>query len=85
VQSIFAAYCNSIVVLSNSKDLTLPGERVSYVAVHSEIEDKLALLNALALANAILGYINAPVLMQRSAAELKNATLDTAIYGRRKK
>jgi aspartate aminotransferase len=84
VPSIFAAYRNSIVVSSYSKDLSLPGERIGYVAVHPEIEDKSALLNALTLANRILGYINAPALMQRAVAELQNATVDTAIYARRK-
>jgi aspartate aminotransferase len=36
------------------------------------------------LANRILGYINAPALMQRAVAELQDATVDTAIYARRK-
>jgi aspartate aminotransferase len=84
VPSIFAAYRNSIVVSSYSKDLSLPGERIGYVAVHPEIEDKAALLNALTLANRILGYINAPALMQRAVAELQDATVDTTIYARRK-
>ena len=84
VPSIFAAYRNSIVVSSYSKDLSLPGERIGYVAVHPEIDDKSALLNALTLANRILGFINAPALMQRAVAELQNASVDTAIYARRK-
>ena len=84
VPSIFTAYRNSIVVSSFSKDLSLPGERIGYVAVHPEIDDKGALLNALTLANRILGFINAPALMQRAVAELQNASVDTAIYARRK-
>ena len=84
VPSIFAAYRNSIVVSSYSKDLSLPGERIGYVAVHPEIEEKGALLNALTLANRILGFINAPALMQRAVAELQDASVDTTIYARRK-
>lgn len=84
VPSIFTAYRNSIVVSSYSKDLSLPGERIGYVAVHPEIEEKGALLNALTLANRILGFINAPALMQRAVAELQNASVDTTIYARRK-
>ncbi len=84
VPSIFAAYRNSIVVSSYSKDLSLPGERIGYVAVHPDIEDKGALLNALTLANRILGFINAPALMQRAVAELQDASVDTTIYARRK-
>jgi aspartate aminotransferase len=84
VPSIFNAYKNSIVVSSYSKDLSLPGERIGYLAVHPAIEDKAALLDALTLANRILGFINAPALMQRAVAELQDASVDTTIYGRRK-
>ena len=68
VPSVFAAYRNSIVVSSYSKDLSLPGERIGYLAVHPEIDDKTALLDAMTLANRILGFVNAPALMQRVVA-----------------
>jgi aspartate aminotransferase len=84
VPSIFTAYSNSIVVSSYSKDLSLPGERIGYLAVHPEIEDKAPLLDALTLANRILGFVNAPALMQRIVAELQDASVDTSIYARRK-
>jgi aspartate aminotransferase len=84
VPSIFTAYPNSIVVSSYSKDLSLPGERIGYLAVHPEIEDKPQLLNALTLANRILGFVNAPALMQRVVAELQDVCVDTSIYARRK-
>ncbi len=84
VPSIFNAYKNSIVVSSYSKDLSLPGERIGYLAVHPAIDDKAALLDALTLANRILGFINAPALMQRAVAELQDASVDTTIYARRK-
>jgi aspartate aminotransferase len=47
VPSILQASSNSIVVSSYSKDLSLPGERIGYIAVHPEIADKKALLEAL--------------------------------------
>ncbi len=84
VPSIFPAYTNSIVVSSYSKDLSLPGERIGYLAVHPDIEDKLQLLNALTMANRILGFVNAPALMQRVVAELQDVSVDTSIYARRK-
>ncbi|OGQ94058.1 MAG: aspartate aminotransferase [Deltaproteobacteria bacterium RIFOXYD12_FULL_57_12] len=84
VPSVFAACRNSIVVSSYSKDLSLPGERIGYIAVHPEIEDKLALLDAMTLANRILGFVNAPALMQRVVAELQDVTVDSAIYARRR-
>ncbi|MFT5728412.1 MAG: aspartate aminotransferase [Desulforhopalus sp.] len=84
VPSIFKAYTNSIVVSSYSKDLSLPGERIGYLAVHPEIKDKTQLLDALTLANRILGFVNAPALMQRVVAELQNESVDISLYARRK-
>ena len=84
VPSVFTAYRNSIVVSSYSKDLSLPGERIGYLAVHPEIDDKAALLDAMTLANRILGFVNAPALMQRVVAELQDVTVDTRIYARRR-
>ncbi len=85
VPSIFNAYSNSIVVSSYSKDLSLPGERIGYLAVHPDIEDKVNLVNSLTLANRILGFVNAPALMQRVVAELQDVSVDNTIYSRRKK
>ena len=84
VASLFAASRNSIVLSSYSKDLSLPGERIGYLGVHPEIEDKAALLDALTLANRILGFVNAPALMQRVVAELLDVSVDSAIYTRRR-
>lgn len=80
VGSVFQATNNSIVLSSYSKDLSLPGERIGYLAVHPEIADKAALLDAMTLANRILGFVNAPALMQRVVAELQDASVDNSIY-----
>lgn len=84
VPSIFQAYRNSIVLSSYSKDLSLPGERIGYLAVHPEINDKLPLLDAMTLANRILGFVNAPAIMQRVVAELQDVTVDCSIYEQRR-
>ncbi len=84
VPSIFQSYANSIVVSSYSKDLSLPGERIGYIAVHPGITEKSGLLAAMTLANRILGFVNAPALMQRVVAELQGVTVDTSIYARRR-
>ena len=84
VPSIMLAYKNSIVVSSYSKDLSLPGERIGYIAVHPEITEKNVLLEALTLGNRILGFVNAPALMQRVVAELQGVTVDNSIYMRRR-
>jgi aspartate aminotransferase len=84
VPSIMQAYRNSIVVSSYSKDLSLPGERIGYIAVHPDIEEKGELMDALTLANRILGFVNAPALMQKVVAGLQGVTVDCAIYERRR-
>lgn len=84
VPSIMEATNNSIVISSYSKDLSLPGERIGYLAVHPQIKDKKPLLNAMTLANRILGFVNAPALMQRVVEQLQEVTVDTSIYARRR-
>ncbi|MFP7755246.1 pyridoxal phosphate-dependent aminotransferase [Thermodesulfobacteriota bacterium B35] len=84
VPSIMAATSNAIVVSSYSKDLSLPGERIGYLAVHPEMHEKVELLDALTLANRILGFVNAPALMQRVVERLQDVSVDCSIYARRR-
>jgi aspartate aminotransferase len=84
VPTVFQATNNAILVSSYSKDLSLPGERIGYIVVHPEITDKMLLLGAMALANRILGFVNAPALMQRVVARLQGVTVDNTIYARRR-
>ncbi len=84
VPSIFKACSNSIIVSSYSKDLSLPGERIGYLAVHPEISEKKDLLEALSLANRILGFVNAPALMQRVVAGLQGTSVNKTLYERRR-
>jgi len=84
VPSIMQAYSNSIVISSYSKDLSLPGERIGYIALHPEIDEKLPLVGSMTLANRILGFVNAPALMQRVVAELQGVSVDNSIYTRRR-
>jgi aspartate aminotransferase len=84
VPPVLAVYDDSIVVSSYSKSLSLPGERIGYVAVGPRVSDKEELLNALIYATRILGFVNAPALMQRIVAELTFAKVDVDIYARRR-
>jgi aspartate aminotransferase len=84
VPSVLASYANSIVATSYSKDLSLPGERIGYAAVNPAADDLQALMGALALANRILGYVNAPSLMQRVIAGIDDACVDVSIYQRKR-
>ncbi len=84
VPPILSKYRQSIVTTSFSKDLSIPGERIGYVAVHPEIAGKAPLLGALILANRILGFVNAPALMQRVVAQVAGESVDVSIYERRR-
>ncbi len=84
VPPLLPHYENTIVTTSFSKDLSIPGERIGFVAVHPEMENKDQLLGAMTLANRILGFVNAPALMQRVVAKVVSETVDTSIYERRR-
>ena len=84
VPSVMAASTNAIVVSSYSKDLSLPGERIGYIAVHPDMKEKVPLLDAMTLANRILGFVNAPALMQRVVARLQDVSVDCSIYAGRR-
>ncbi len=84
VPSILKAYENSIIAYSYSKTLSLPGERIGYIAVHPKIHDADGLVNALILCTRILGFVNAPALMQRIVANLQDVTVDVNIYQKKR-
>jgi aspartate aminotransferase len=84
VPSVFDAYRESIVVSSFSKDLSLPGERIGYIAANPEISDKAVLIGGMVLSNRILGFVNAPALMQRAIRYLLEDSVDISIYQRRR-
>ncbi|MBW1710522.1 MAG: pyridoxal phosphate-dependent aminotransferase [Deltaproteobacteria bacterium] len=84
VPSVFAHYKHVISVTSYSKDLSLPGERIGFLAIHPEVPEKNLLLGGLILNTRIIGYVNAPVLMQRAVARLQGKSVDIGIYKRRR-
>lgn len=83
VPALMTATARSIVASSYSKELSVPGERIGYIAVHPEMPEKQNVLNAMTLANRILGFINAPALMQRAVAQLQDISVDSSIYATR--
>ncbi len=84
VPSVFDAYKESFVVTSFSKDLSLPGERIGYGAVHPHMSEKNLISAGMVLSNRILGYVNAPALMQRAVAGLLDVSVDISIYQRKR-
>jgi aspartate aminotransferase len=84
VPSIFPCYPESMIVTSYSKDLSIPGERIGFLAVNPRATYKQDLLAGMALANRILGYVNAPALMQRTIQSLQGVSVDAAIYQKKR-
>jgi aspartate aminotransferase len=84
VPSIFQASRQSISVTSYSKDLSLPGERIGYLAVNPLAPDKEELLAACTVTNRILGFVNAPALMQRLLPAVQGLTVDIGAYQKKR-
>ncbi len=78
-------YANTIVGSSYSKTLSLPGERIGYLLIPSAVADFDNITAAANTANRILGYVNAPSLMQRVAARCCGAKTDVGYYDRNRK
>ncbi len=84
VPSIFHAYEQSIVANSYSNELSIPGERIGYAAVNPAASHKADIMAAMAMTIRILGFVNAPALMQRVVAELQGLRVDAGGYARKR-
>jgi aspartate aminotransferase len=83
VPSAFQAYPHTIVVSSYSKELSLAGERIGYLAVHPDAEDAGLVTSAAIGINTML-CVNAPSMMQLAVARLQGISVDVSIYKRRR-
>ncbi|MEI3193683.1 MAG: pyridoxal phosphate-dependent aminotransferase [Lachnospiraceae bacterium] len=75
-------YRNTIVGYSFSKSLSLPGERIGYLVLPSEMDDSEAVKNAANVATRILGYVNAPLFSSGSSPGAWKKKADIAYYDR---
>lgn len=78
-------YNNTIVGYSYSKSLSLPGERIGYLVLPDELCDSEEIKAAANVATRILGFVNAPSLMQRVIGKCVNAEVDVTPYDRNRK
>ena len=76
----FNHYPHTLRVTSHSKDLSLPGERIGYIAVSPACEGADELVGALIFSNRTLGFVNAPALMQRLVAPLQRNSVHVEEY-----
>lgn len=78
-------YRNTVVCYSWSKSLSLPGERIGYLVLPSEMDDFENAVQAANIANRVLGYVNAPTLIQRTVARCIDCTTDIDVYDKNRK
>jgi len=81
---LFPLYEDTITITSHSKDLALPGERIGYITVSPLMKNADKLIDAAIFANRILGFINAPAIMQRLVGKFQKNSVDIADYQKKR-
>ncbi len=82
--NILELYEDSIYITSYSKDLAVPGERIGYVAVHPKAQDAENILAGLIFCNRVLGFVNAPALIQRAIKKVQGVSVDVEQYRKKR-
>lgn len=85
VPSVLPLYPYAAAVSSLSKNMSLPGERIGYIAISPKLQEKEQLMAALALTNRILGFVNPPVIGQKILEKAMGSNVDIGVYARRRK
>lgn len=80
VPFIMNYYKRSIVCYSYSKSLSLPGERIGYIAVNNEMEEFSDVYAGVLGAGRALGFVCAPALFQKLIARVCGVTSDISVY-----
>lgn len=78
-------YNNTFVTYSFSKSLSIPGDRIGYIAISNEMTDFATVSAGLAFANRVNGFVNAPALMQKAVARCLDEQTDIAFYDRNRR
>ena len=81
---VFPHYPNTVVVNSHAKDLALPGERIGYIAINPDYPERAELADGFTFCNRMLGFVNAPALMQHLVRSLQGVSVDAGDYQRKR-
>ncbi len=73
-------YHNTLVCYSYSKSLSLPGERIGYIAVSPNMDDAQSIYLAVCGAGRALGYVCAPSLFQQVITRCIDAAVNVEAY-----
>lgn len=77
-------YPYAVIVSSFSKNLSLAGERVGYLALSPKLEQRAEVMAGLILANRILGFVNAPIVGMQILASALGSQVDLSTYAARR-
>jgi len=83
VPSMLTRYPDTVLVTSHSKDLGLAGERIGYLLISPRLADREGLTRAAAYCTRVLGFVNAPALMQRMLPKVladPEGRVDVSVY-----
>ena len=80
VPYILDYFRNGFIGYSYSKSLSLPGERIGYLAANNGMDGLDEILSALNVATRILGFVNAPSLFQKVIARVADLSVDVTPY-----
>ena len=75
---------HSIIATSHSKDLSIAGERIGYIALHPDSEHHDDMITGFVFCTRVLGFINAPAFMQNVVRHLQDVTIPVSEYQRRR-
>ncbi len=75
-------YDDTVICYSYSKSLSLPGERIGYLVIPDELAESEQVFNAAVVATRVMGYVNAPSLMQRVIKRCVDEQADLEAYDR---
>ncbi|MEI7590655.1 MAG: aminotransferase class I/II-fold pyridoxal phosphate-dependent enzyme, partial [Deltaproteobacteria bacterium] len=84
VPNIISHYDNSIIAYSYSKSMSIPGERIGYVLANPLAQEVDKLVDGFVFCNRILGFVNAPALLQRVIATTGKTQVDVKEYQRKR-
>ena len=77
---VAAHYPNTFTCYSFSKSMSIPGERIGYIAVHPECEDADIAVQVFGQISRGIGHNCPPSLMQLAVARCADATSDLSVY-----
>ena len=86
VPTMMRLYEHTALLTSHSKDLGLAGERIGYIALSPSMEGVGTVARGLGFCNRVLGFVNAPALMQRVLPKVlgqDDGKVDVDVYARR--